>query len=286
MGAVTIQTSIPTTTPGALGTGVAPYISKSKLEVSFDLPDTLSGSLRFALCRWSADATAWYPVQGAEINPGSDPSAFAGKLSKIFDVPSAGYYCVVQRTTAATVAGTTCYLTELDPAGAAVALKSFLFTNYPAANTSAVHAAVTEAAANAFPGPITNPPGVAGRNITATFAAGWGGGDITIVGTDQFGNAQTEVIADTAGSTVAGSKIFKTVTSISKETAAGTTDDVTIGYGTKIGVPFQFTTASFVIQTDAGPPAVLDSATLDTTNSGFTPATAANGTRDFLFIGG
>lgn len=286
MGAVTFQTSVPTTTPGALGTGVAPYISKNKLEVALDLPDTLDGSLKFHLLRWNADATAWYPVEGGEIEPDSDPSVLGGRLSKIFEVPSAGYYCLLQKTSSAVVSGTTAYLTELDPAGAGIALKSLLFTNPAAANTSAVHAAVQESAANAFPGPITNPPGIAGRNITATFAAGWGGGDITIVGTDQFGNAQTEVIADTAGSTVAGSKIFKTVTSISKETAAGTTDDVTIGYGTKIGVPFQFTTSSFVIQTDAGPPAVLDSATLDTTYFAFTTATAPNGTRDFLFVGG
>lgn len=285
MGAVTVQTSVPTANPGALGTGVAPYISKSKLEVAFDLPDTLSGALKFHLLRWSADASKWYPVKGGEILVKSDPTIKGGLDSQIFDVPAPGYYCLLRMTSYATVAGTTAYLTELDGTSVGIAAKLQRYDNIATAAAAAVHAAVQESASNTFPGPITNPPGIAGRNITATFAAGWGGGDITITGTDQFGNVISEVIADAAGSTVAGVKIFKTVTSITKELAAGTTDDVTIGFGVKVGVPFQFTANSFLVQMDPTPP-IFDQATLDTTYFAFTSATAPNGSRDFLFVGG
>ena len=54
-----------------------------------------------------------------------------------------------------------------------------------AASTTAIHAAVQESAANAFPGPITQPD--VPRRLTATFAAGWQGGDITITGRDANG---------------------------------------------------------------------------------------------------
>lgn len=96
-----------------------------------------------------------------------------------------------------------------------------------AASNTAIHAAVQESAANLFPGPITQPD--VPRLLSATFAAGWQGGDITIVGTDANGWYQREVIADNPGATVAGTKVFATVTSISKELIAGTTDTVTIG---------------------------------------------------------
>lgn len=139
-----------------------------------------------------------------------------------------------------------------------------------AADVDIVHAAVEEGAANAFPGPITNP--VVPRNITATFAAGWQGGDITVVGTDQFDQALTEVIADTAGSTVAGVKIFKTVTSISKETLAGTTDTVTIGIGDKLGITAKLADTAGLLFVDN----VAEAGTFDKTYNGVLPTTVAD----------
>lgn len=60
-------------------------------------------------------------------------------------------------------------------------------------------------------------------------------GTITIVGTDIYGRTQSEVIVPAAGSAVSGSKIFKTVTSV---TGAGWVIDVGNGQDTIIvGVP-------------------------------------------------
>lgn len=99
-----------------------------------------------------------------------------------------------------------------------------------------LHAAHREDGADTFPSIVaatqtwlaSNP-----RNIEVDFAAGWQGGDITITGTDVSGNAQTEVIADSAGNTVKGLKVFKTVSSIVKETTAGTADSATVYTGNK-----------------------------------------------------
>lgn len=94
-------------------------------------------------------------------------------------------------------------------------------------SNTAIHAAVQESAAVGSFTSITQPD--VPRLLNATFQAGWQGGDITITGTDANGGYQIEVIADVAGSTVAGTKVFKTVISIEKELVAGTTDTVTIG---------------------------------------------------------
>lgn len=46
------------------------------------------------------------------------------------------------------------------------------------------------------------------------FPAGWDGGDVTIVGTDSDGEAQTEVITASAGSAVAAANQYETVTAL------------------------------------------------------------------------
>lgn len=105
----------------------------------------------------------------------------------------------------------------------------------PAAQTDTyVHAAVAASAANLFPGPVTNPD--VPRNVKAVFQAGWDGGDITVVGTDVADAANTEVIADTPGATVVGTKVFKTVTSITKELIGVTANTCSIGIGVKLGL--------------------------------------------------
>lgn len=141
-----------------------------------------------------------------------------------------------------------------------------------------IHAAVQEGAANAFAGAITNP--ATPKNAQAVFAAGWQGGDIYLTGTDQFGRAQTETIADAAGTTVQGVKIWRTITAISKETVAGTTDTVTLQTGTKIGIPVPLKNA-FGLELVAG---VAELATWCATYHGFTPTTAPDGSRDFTIL--
>lgn len=68
-------------------------------------------------------------------------------------------------------------------------------------------------AGNAFAG-LVQP--AAPRNIEVDFAAGWDGGNVTIVGTGADGGAITEVITAAANSTVKGKRVFKTITSASK----------------------------------------------------------------------
>ncbi len=90
-----------------------------------------------------------------------------------------------------------------------------------------IHAAVQESAAVGSFTAITQPD--IPRKLSATFAAGWQGGDITITGLDADGKRISEVIADSAGSTVNGTLVFATVFTIEKELVAGTTDTVSIG---------------------------------------------------------
>jgi len=148
-----------------------------------------------------------------------------------------------------------------------------------AASAVGVHAAVQEGAALAFPGPFTNP--AIPRSIQIVFAAGWQGGDITIKGTDQFNRPQTEVIADVAGTTVQGVKIWKTITSAAKELVAGTTDLATMQTGTKIGLLFRLTNGTGLLFCGVTSEAFV---ALDATYHGFTPTTAPNGTNDYILL--
>lgn len=120
------------------------------------------------------------------------------------------------------------YYTQTDGRQAAAAVDGRVIVG---ADVDIIHGQVQESAANnafvlATPYVLDVP-----RIVTATFAAGWQGGDIFLTGTDYLGRAVTDTIADAAGTTVAGTTIFKTVTAITKQTVAGTTDTVTIGIG-------------------------------------------------------
>lgn len=111
-----------------------------------------------------------------------------------------------------------------------------------AASATGVHAAVTDnGGTQTVTTSITNPPYP--RNITAT--AGGTNTDIkaiqvTVTGTDIGGNVISETLpaftVDTAG-IVTGSKIFKTVTSISIPAHDGTGATTAIGFGSKLGLP-------------------------------------------------
>lgn len=98
-----------------------------------------------------------------------------------------------------------------------------------------LHAAHREDGADLFPSIVaattawmaSNP-----RNIEIDFAAGWQGGDVTIVGSLR-GVAITEVIADSAGNTVKGNRVYDTITSITKELTAGAADTATVYTGNK-----------------------------------------------------
>lgn len=163
------------------------------------------------------------------------------------------------------------YLKELAPK---LALGVNL-SNVAAKGTTDVHAALAGTAAVAFPGPITSP--ATPRNVRAVFAASYDGGNITVTGTDQFGADQTEVITAAAASTVVGTKVFKTITSIVKGAVGVNAATVSIGTGDKLGLGL-LPGSTFYILTANG---VAEAGTLDEANGGITPTTVPNGTADY-----
>lgn len=151
-----------------------------------------------------------------------------------------------------------------------------------AATAVAVHAAVQESAALAFPGPFTQP--VTPRSLSVLFASGWQGGSITIVGKDQFGRAQTETIAPSGGGlpeTVEGVKIWRTITSAAHTAIAGTTDTATLQTGLKIGIPAPLLGAWGIQLVDG---VAAQPTEWDATYHSFTSATAPNGGHDYTLI--
>lgn len=105
-----------------------------------------------------------------------------------------------------------------------------------ATSTTAVHAGFAgNDPSNNFPGPFTNPD--VARTATVTFGAAWDGGTVTLTGTDPFGNPQTEAFVPGAGSTVQGTKIWKTITSATKGAVGASANTASIGTGATIG-PF------------------------------------------------
>jgi len=149
----------------------------------------------------------------------------------------------------------------------------------PAADSAAGVAAREEdnVALGAWAGPFTSP--VVPRNVSITFEAAWAGGDVTVVGTDQFGTAISEVIADSAGSTVYGTKVFATVTGATNELvgAGGVNHGATIGWAHKLGITKAITAVGGQITCDD----VDEAAVWDRTYSAFTPTTLPNGAHTF-----
>jgi len=142
-----------------------------------------------------------------------------------------------------------------------------------AKNATAVHASVLATAANLFPGPITSPV-VPPRNLSAVSAAGYDGGILTIVGTNQFDVAQTETITpNPAGGTVYGTKVWKTVTSITKATVGVAAFGVSVGTGDLIGVPYNIVDGTALLFRGT----VIEAVTIDTTADAYTPATPPAG---------
>jgi hypothetical protein len=119
---------------------------------------------------------------------------------------------------------------------------------------------------------ITNP--AIPRNLTATMAASWDGGNISIVGTDQFDQPQTETITGTAASTVVGVKVWKTITSVAHTAVGVNAAGYSVGTGDKLGLGVKCSVGNgFIIGTKDG---VGELMVLDVANAGFTPTTVPN----------
>lgn len=108
-----------------------------------------------------------------------------------------------------------------------------------APDSDGIHASVTlTASAQTITTGITSP--AASRNITVTGSAAGIEGNVTVTGTNYANDTITEAIALNGTSTVAGTKAFKTVTSIALPTKTNTSGDaVTVGFGSAFGLPFK-----------------------------------------------
>lgn len=162
-----------------------------------------------------------------------------------------------------------------------------------AASATGVHAAVTDnGTTQTITTGITNPPYP--RNITAT--AGGTAADINdvssvITGTDMDDQEISETLPafteNTAG-IVTGSKIFKTVTSISQPAHDGTGATVAYGFGSKCGLPYKLARntvlSAFLANTKEGtaPTVTVSSSVL--ASNGFTLNSALNGTAVGIYL--
>lgn len=140
-------------------------------------------------------------------------------------------------------------------------------------NVAGVHAGHAASGANAFPGPFTSPD--VPRTLQLTFGVGWDGGDVTVVGTDQFDAALSELFTSpgAGGGLVTGSKAFKTVTSATKASVGASGATCSIGRYHGLGVTKAITAGpSLVTMDDANEDAVWNR-----TYHTFSPTTLPNG---------
>lgn len=155
---------------------------------------------------------------------------------------------------------------------------AFDFTNTPASDDDQIVAAVAGTAPVALT-VLANPD--VPRNLFATFAGSYDGGNITIVGTDQYGKRQTEVLLANAGSTRVGSVVFKSVVSVTRSAVGVNAATVKVGTGTKIGIGAIPVRAPVHIFTADG---VSEAATLDATYGSVVPTTAPDGAHDYKLL--
>jgi hypothetical protein len=95
-------------------------------------------------------------------------------------------------------------------------------------------------------------PDVGARNVTVTQTAVDAedtNGTIVVVGKDLAGNTITETLTPNAGETVAGTKAFAEITSITGAgwVTGGGADKITVGFGALIGLPDKLTDTAQVL---------------------------------------
>lgn len=177
---------------------------------------------------------------------------------------------------------------EFIPKGANTAyIRRNSFTNVAAASATAIHAAISTAAA--ITTGITNPDFPRNVTITGAGSSHSAAGAVTITGTNIRDEVITEAITLNSNTTVAGNKAFKTVTKIDTSAATGITanDTIEVGTGTKLGLDRKCDSNGVFLATVAGAadsalPTVAFSSTAIESNT-VIPATAANGTNDYIF---
>jgi hypothetical protein len=129
------------------------------------------------------------------------------------------------------------------------------------------------------------------RCVTVT-AAGANTATYLISGYDVYGQAMSQLIAAPTTSTVATTKAFKIVTSVTNANATAGTNDLTVGFNDKFGLPVRVTDVGYVVSVkwaatlaaDAGTFVAADTTSPATTSTTdvrgcYTPSSAANGSR-------
>ncbi len=130
--------------------------------------------------------------------------------------------------------------------------------------------------------------GVATFDVPRNVVAAWTGtATITVTGTDVYGRTQTETSA--SGTSFAGKKAFKTITSV---VPSANITGATVGTGDVFGLPFRVTDAGYIVRAgwagaladDAGTFVAADATSPATATTGdprgtFDPSSAANGSR-------
>ena len=79
------------------------------------------------------------------------------------------------------------------------------------------------------------------RNIVIKGAISVSTGNVVVTGTDFAGNSITETLALSGTTEVDGAKAFATITEIGLPVSAGSGDGVSVGVGSKLGLPFTLT---------------------------------------------
>ncbi len=129
------------------------------------------------------------------------------------------------------------------------------------------------------------------RCVTIT-ATGANTATYKVTGYDQYGQLMTQDLAAPSTSTVATTKAFKSVLSVTNRNAAAGTNGLTVGFNDKLGLPVRVADVGYVVAVkwaatladDAGTFVAADTtdpATASTTDvrGCYTPSSAANGTR-------
>lgn len=176
------------------------------------------------------------------------------------------------------------------------------FTNPPAASAAGILAATASSVAVQSIGPASMVGAPAtefvlpfARPITVTTAGGTAAdapASVTITGKDIDGNAMTETIAVPQTATVqAGVKCFKSVSLITTTAGDGTGATMAIGWDAPLGLtlsPQPRAGATLLVREIAVGALVttgaISSATTNAPHGMYTPADAANGTRDFAIF--
>lgn len=119
----------------------------------------------------------------------------------------------------------------------------------------------------------------------------------TITGYDQYGQRMSQTIAAPSTSTVATTKAFKTVISVTNANATAGTNGLEVGFNDKFGLPLRVTNVAYVshvkwnstLAADAGTFVAADTtspATVSTTDvrGCYTPSSAADGSKRLVAL--